>query len=377
MLSKTLDSRVRAHPMRPGQDPVTRVVVKVTDACDANCVRCYEADATHTGPVHLPVDALRAMLAAVRGRTVVLAGMEPTLHPELPQLVQVAAAHNHVVLATNGRRLGRPGLASALARAGLTAVLLNLDALSERTLRQTSGGVRLDQKLAALDRATEAGLRVSLSATLVPGLNDDREALRQLAGLARSRYPGVIELRLRASTPVGRHLIHPPMTMDDLLAGLCDALGLDEQDVLSEIALRDTYYRDLGAAHLLPRRCSLNFHLLPSEDGWAPLGRWTGRVGPVARAMRSRAGYALYSALTLGARSTVHHLGAKWKGMPAPGALGSLGRCLRVALRLWPTERGGEDQARCSTLYMADGQVNKFCTLNLERTEARQRGVVP
>lgn len=63
--------------------------------------------------------------AAPAGRALVLTGGEPTLRPDLPDIVG-ALAGSSAVLATDGLALGSPGTAKLLARRGLAGVRVSL-----------------------------------------------------------------------------------------------------------------------------------------------------------------------------------------------------------------------------------------------------------
>ena len=104
-------------------------------ACNLRCAYCNVEGGTD-GRLHpravierLIDDAARRILPAEVGcPTVDLIGGEPTLHPELCELVRYARAAGFpkVYICTNGLRLTEPGLLEALRRAGLTGVRLSL-----------------------------------------------------------------------------------------------------------------------------------------------------------------------------------------------------------------------------------------------------------
>ena len=175
--------------------PVARFVhrdvaeVKLTARCDQACVFCKSpADAANRMD---PADALASLPAlAARSRMLTLSGGEATLVPELAAVVGGArrAGFRRVELQTNGMALADPGRAQALKAAGLTNVLISLHAhepgLSDE-LTDTPGGH--ERTLAGIDRATEAGLQLSLCHVICQGNVDHLEAF---ADHVRSRFAG-------------------------------------------------------------------------------------------------------------------------------------------------------------------------------------------
>ena len=73
-----------------------------------------------------------------------------------------------------------PGLLKDLAAAGLTEVAISLDGLSDEVFLKTRGVRLFDAKVRAIDAAIDAGLTVTVSATIVRGVNLD-----QIGGIIR------------------------------------------------------------------------------------------------------------------------------------------------------------------------------------------------
>ncbi|MCB9568240.1 MAG: radical SAM protein [Myxococcales bacterium] len=105
---------------------------------------------------------------------VVMTGGEPTLHPELPEIVAYASARGlHVRMITNGWRLADRGFARELADAGLRLVHVSIYSVRpevEAQLRGVEG--TLERAFAALDNAAEAGVEVNIN-SVISRLNAD------------------------------------------------------------------------------------------------------------------------------------------------------------------------------------------------------------
>ncbi len=154
-------------------------VFSVTNACDLRCPICFtynRADRTwFMTPDELDRE-LDFVLAATGGVDLVnVTGGEPTMHPELPELLRRARRPGigRVTVNTNGLRLARdPALAGKLAEVGAYAIL-SLDTLDpERSVRLHGRDV-VREKRAALEALGRAGVPTTLLMVLVGGVNED------------------------------------------------------------------------------------------------------------------------------------------------------------------------------------------------------------
>lgn len=106
-----------------------RLRVSVTHSCQLHCQFCHrEGIAQHWQPIHMPVPffhRLAQAYASLGGLYLEITGGEPTLHPHIGQLVEIAAhAGCRVILCTNGLRMDR--LSSQIHRHQLTLIRLSL-----------------------------------------------------------------------------------------------------------------------------------------------------------------------------------------------------------------------------------------------------------
>jgi len=106
-----------------------RLEWELTRACDLQCIHCHNPPGT-ARPRELETEealAVASELGRVGCRVVTLAGGEPTLRPDWPQIAQVLSRSAITVqLNTNGQRFGR--IEARLARAaGVSAVRLSVD----------------------------------------------------------------------------------------------------------------------------------------------------------------------------------------------------------------------------------------------------------
>jgi cyclic pyranopterin phosphate synthase len=153
--------------------------VSVLEQCQLDCRYC------RPGAVVSPVQRARWLSAAEHARLAPLflaagvrkvrfTGGEPTLRPDLPDVVAAwtAAGAGAVALTTNGLRL--PPLLPALVHAGLRAVTVHLDTLQPARVAAVMGpGADVFGALAAMDAAQAAGLSVKWNCVVQRGVNDD------------------------------------------------------------------------------------------------------------------------------------------------------------------------------------------------------------
>lgn len=213
-------------------DAVKLLRISLTDRCNLRCLYCMPDEGMTFAPTHdvLSADHVVAVAAAARAAGVThfkLTGGEPTLRPDLEDIVARLAALNPVELSmtTNGLKLGRQGLAQRLADAGLDRVTVSLDALDEPTFNRVTGGrgFKLADVWRGLDAAEAAGLgRIKLNVVVIGGINDD-----QVAGFAALTHDRSWTVRFIEYMPLGD---------SHLTSRGADAFTVDNADIRAAIA---------------------------------------------------------------------------------------------------------------------------------------------
>ncbi|MCA9656974.1 MAG: radical SAM protein [Myxococcales bacterium] len=147
--------------------------IQVVRHCNHFCGFCSNP----TTPYTHDLESMRVLVDDLVDRGyfgVVMTGGEPTLHPELPEIVAYASERGlHVRMITNGWRLADRRFADELARAGLRLVhvsIYSVDADVEARLRGVEGS--LERAFAALDNAAAAGVEVNIN-SVINRLNAD------------------------------------------------------------------------------------------------------------------------------------------------------------------------------------------------------------
>lgn len=158
----------------------TDLRVSLIDKCNLRCTYCMPAEGLpwlkrnellDTGEM---IRLIRLAVESLGVTTVRFTGGEPLLRPDLVEIIAATSAmpgHPKTSLTTNGINLGR--YAESLVQAGLDRVNVSLDSLSHDTFRELTRRDKLDEVLAGLAAAKDAGLEpVKVNAVLMRGINE-------------------------------------------------------------------------------------------------------------------------------------------------------------------------------------------------------------
>lgn len=154
--------------------------ISITDRCNFRCVYCMPAEGLPWVPkseilTYEEIADVVGQLAPLGLRRVRITGGEPTIRPQLHELIRMLRAIPEIAdisLSTNGVRL--PQLASLLRDAGLDRVNMSVDSLiPERIVNIARRDLGFDPVASAL-AAEHAGLDpIKLNMVVLRGVNDD------------------------------------------------------------------------------------------------------------------------------------------------------------------------------------------------------------
>ncbi len=152
--------------------------VDLTSRCNLSCPICF-ADANRHS-YELSFDQAQETLRRLRAQSpapafaVQFSGGEPTVHPRFLDIVASARdlGFSHIQVASNGLKFADPDFACRARDAGLQYVYLQMDGTSDEVFLKLRGRTLLADKLAVLESAGKAGLRVIFVPTIVKGVND-------------------------------------------------------------------------------------------------------------------------------------------------------------------------------------------------------------
>lgn len=179
----THDENVHNHgpnSIRAGRG--TYLIVDLTNRCNMVCSPCF-MDANGVGYVHeLDMEDIKALFKNAvsfkpqREINVLFSGGEPTLSPIFLEAVRHAKSmgFHRLHVATNGIRFAESRDFAFEARAaGLHAMYLQCDGVSEEKNKHRGIGNYMSVKRRALENIAAAGMRTTLQVTVVNGLNND------------------------------------------------------------------------------------------------------------------------------------------------------------------------------------------------------------
>lgn len=178
--------------------------LSVTDRCDFRCVYCMAEDMSFAPKAEiLSLEELATVAEAfvdLGVRKIRLTGGEPLIRHNVMSLIERLGsleALDELVLTTNGSQLQR--LAVPLRDAGVQRLNISLDSLNPRRFRQLTRIGHLEQVIAGIDAACDAGFeRLRLNAVIMRGRNDDE--VLDLVDFARSRE---VDLAFIEEMPLG------------------------------------------------------------------------------------------------------------------------------------------------------------------------------
>jgi GTP 3',8-cyclase len=162
--------------------------ISVTDRCNFRCVYCMPESGMQWLPKsdilsYEEITEVVTQLAPLGLRRLRITGGEPTIRPQIHELIRMLRAVPHIediALSTNGVRL--PEIAQLLRESGLDRVNMSVDSLRpDRIVKIARRNLGFDPVEAAL-AAEEAGLDpIKLNMVVMRGVNDDEvEAMAQL-----------------------------------------------------------------------------------------------------------------------------------------------------------------------------------------------------
>jgi cyclic pyranopterin phosphate synthase len=180
--------------MKPLVDGFGRIAtdlrISVIDRCNFRCTYCMPAEGLawfdrEEVLTAEEIERLVGLAVAMGVRSVKLTGGEPTVRPELPDIVRRVRSTGpdlDISLTTNGYLLDR--LAAPLRQAGLDRVTISCDSLLRHRFAEMTRRDALDRVLGGLAAARDAGLApIKVNCVVIGGTNEDEAP--EFAALAR------------------------------------------------------------------------------------------------------------------------------------------------------------------------------------------------
>jgi uncharacterized radical SAM superfamily Fe-S cluster-containing enzyme len=245
------------------------LLADITDHCNLRCPTCFAESApamSSVAPLEQVLASIDTRLSRENGRidVLMLSGGEPTLYPQLAELLDAVAARPivRVLVNTNGLRIARDDelLALLTRHRERVEVYLQFDGESAEASTHHRGADIRRFKDRALDRLSAAGIFTTLTMTAALGVNDDEIGYVVKRGLDTPYVGGVTIQPVFGS---GRSAGIDPMnrlTHTGVLA------RLDEQTA-GQVTWRDL--TALPCSH--PHCCSVGYLLRDDSGTWRSL----------------------------------------------------------------------------------------------------------
>lgn len=191
--------------LRDGQDRLVDYLrLSVTDRCDFRCVYCMAEDMTFLPRNQVlsleEIHRVARLFVGLGVGKIRLTGGEPLVRKGIVGLCERISALpglRELVMTTNGSQLTK--LATPLARAGVKRLNISLDSLNPLKFRTITRTGDLNQVLAGIDAARDAGFeRIKLNSVIMKGRNDDE--VKNLVDFAIARE---IDISFIEEMPLG------------------------------------------------------------------------------------------------------------------------------------------------------------------------------
>lgn len=246
------------------------LLVEITQKCNLTCPTCYAASSPQNDHF-LSLEDYEALLDKLLANqhgdadALQLSGGEPTIHPDLLPMIELAYAKGfkQVYINTNGLKLSQPAFAESLAALGKPlSIYLQFDGTTPEVYAKLRGNEKLvDVKTRALENCAKHGFEAIPVMTLTRGVND-----QQISEFIRvaSQSPAVNKTMIQPAMYSGRYV--NPRRIDRITAS--DTIGLiaEQSGIFSRA--------DFTPIPCGDPNCFRMALALRSEDGLIPVSRY-------------------------------------------------------------------------------------------------------
>lgn len=203
----SLDYNVYAY------DIPNSIMVEVTDRCNLNCPHCYHEPENKS--VDKPVDLILKQIKSwpEEAGGVILAGAEPTVRKDLPQLIKTIREfqlnnnreHQDITILTNGVKLSDKSWVQEIKNAGCRAVMIGVNHPSYQ------GETVHRKQLEGIKNCKEVGLLIYYIGYTIETYDHLPFILNEIQELGDS----AIQYRIRAGSDIGRNPDEPRVYLSD------------------------------------------------------------------------------------------------------------------------------------------------------------------
>ncbi len=256
-------------------------MVNVTNNCNMTCDACLSGSGIGLKEAYVPGTRLMSALPDARelGFTphAVFFGGEPTMHPDLPAMVENAVKRGYVPrLATNGLKLRDKRYCQTLVDAGLQWVFLHFDSLDDERNQRLRGMPMVGPCQEAIETAGSVGMKVQLGMT-VSGENIDEIG----AVLRFAREHGVFWVSLYPVAEIERHGSFGTTFLTDVVDALDRQTGgsVTKADFVAAAKLWSRLFRATGRYNYRQKPTMLSLPVILDGERLVPLTRVASPIG--------------------------------------------------------------------------------------------------
>ena len=218
--------------MRPEENTFKTISIQTTYKCQMKCANCYLGDMLNNDKfADIDLDKYEDVLKRLPNRCDIrLIGAEPTMNPNLFELVRIARKHGHrPSLLTNGLKLRSYEYSRELKKSGINMLGISMNGgLDDDMYELLDNGRYAKQKMIALENCFKFKIIPHVNVILIP---DNAHILVPLADhmlrLAEkynmTKYP--IMLRVKSVGEVGNYLKTHTYRIDEMIGLLRHSFG--------------------------------------------------------------------------------------------------------------------------------------------------------
>jgi molybdenum cofactor biosynthesis enzyme MoaA len=210
------------YEVDPENSQFYTVGVDITHKCNMECANCYSPvrDIPDVGKQDL-VSFFRRL---GRRTEIRFTGGEPTLRPDLTELILEARSSGHrVSIMTNGLKLSDLSYCRTLKEAGLKFIAISMNGADDDEVYKVIDGRKCASiKMQALRNMAELGFFININCIVAKGINEHVPA-RLNNILNELGVHGVI--RIRNIGKLGRHMSGENFTFDELINLMCKSFN--------------------------------------------------------------------------------------------------------------------------------------------------------
>lgn len=258
-------------------------MVEITNRCNMRCPICF-TDASAQAE-DIGVDEIKArldkMLEVAGPIPLQISGGEPTLHPQLPEIINYArhCGFKNIELISNGIAIGRdPEYLCSLVAQGLTAVYLQFDGLSRQTHQAIRGRDMREVRQNSIAAIRSAKICCTLAVAVTRGVNDHElgeivtfgiqniDTIRAINFQSATRFSGRFDLDPDVASD------GPGFSLSELTALIEQQSGLESGGFVSDI-LGHPQCNAMSLVYLVDNRLEPLFRHIPKKSREAFLGK--------------------------------------------------------------------------------------------------------